>query len=213
MAKAYDHEEQEQLAELKAWWARHGNAILSVVTAVLVGVAGYNGWRWYQRVHASEAAGTYEVLLKATAEKDMKRVDDAAGEILEKYPGTGYAPLAALLAARVHYDAGDLKNAQAKLQWVVDNAKDAELRDMARLRLANVLIDQKAFDDAQKLLDANMAGQLAAMAADLKGDIYILQGKPAEARGAYRTALDRADAKDPGFRDRVQRKLDGLGAA
>jgi predicted negative regulator of RcsB-dependent stress response len=212
MANAYDHEEQEQLAELKAWWGRYGNAILSVVTAVLVGVAGYNGWRWYQRVHASEAATTYEMLLKAAAEKDMKRVDDAAGEILEKYPGTGYAPLAALMAGRVHYDAGDLKNAQAKLQWVVDNAKDAELRDMARLRLANVLIDQKAFDDAQKLLDANTTGQLGALAADLKGDIYVLQGKPAEARGAYKTALERAGSKDPNFRDRVQRKLDGLGA-
>jgi predicted negative regulator of RcsB-dependent stress response len=213
MANAYDHEEQELLAELKAWWARYGNALLTVLTAVLVGVAGYNGWRWYQRVHASEAAGSYELLLKAATEKDMKRVDDAAGEILEKFPGTGYAPLAAFMAARVHYDAGDLKNAQAKLQWVVDHAKDVELRDMARLRLANVLIDQNAFAEAHKLLDAEMSGQLAALAADLQGDLYALQGKTAEARSAYKTALDRADAKDPNFKDRVQRKLDGLGAA
>jgi predicted negative regulator of RcsB-dependent stress response len=213
MARAYDHEEQEQLAELKAWWARYGNAILTVLTAVLLGVAAFNGWRWYQRVHASEAAASYDVLLKAAADKDMKRVDDASGEILEKYPGTGYAPLAALLAARVHYDAGDLKNAQAKLQWVVDHAKDGEFRDMARLRLANVLVDQKGYDDAQKVLDSVSTGQLGALAADLKGDIYMLQGKRADARGAYKTALDRADAKDPNFKDRVQRKLDGLGAA
>src|SRR3974390_1184770 len=213
MAKAYDHEEQEQIAQLKAWWARYGNAVLTVVTAVLLGVAGFNGWRWYQRGHASEAAASYEILLKAATDKDMKRVDDAAGEILEKYSATGYAPLAALLAARVHYDAGDLKNAQVKLQWIVDHAKDGELRDMARLRLANVLVDEKAFDEAQKALPGDMSGPFGAARAALRGDIYVRQGKPAEARGAYKTALDRADAKDPNFKERVQRKLDGLGAA
>jgi|SRR5579871_714313 len=210
MVKAYDHEEQEQIAELKAWWARYGNAVLTVVTAVLLGVAAFNGWRWYQRAHASEAAGSYEVLLKAAADKDMKRVDDASGEILEKYPSTGYAPLAAFLAARVHYDAGDFKNAQAKLQWVVDNARDEEFRNMARLRLANVLVDQKAFDEAQKVLAPDMPGQLGALAAELKGDIYVLQAKPGDAKAAYKTALDKADSKDSNFRERVQRKLDGL---
>src|SRR5579864_7387626 len=105
MARAYDHEEQEQLAQLKAWWARYGNAIFTVVMAVLLGVAAYNGWRWYQRSHAAEAAVSFDVLLMAAADKDAMKVDDVSGEILEKYSSTGYAPLAALVAARVHYDA------------------------------------------------------------------------------------------------------------
>lgn len=213
MARAYDHEEQEQLAQVKAWWAQYGNALLTVITAVLLGIGGFNAWRWYQRVHAGEAAASYDVLLKAAGEKDTKKVGDIAGEILEKYAGTGYAPLAALVASRVYYDAGDLANARAKLQWVVDNAKDPEFQGMGRLRLANVLIEQKAYDEAHKALQADMPESLAALAADLQGDIYSLQGKPADARAAYKTALEKADAKDASFRERVQRKLDGLGTA
>jgi len=40
---AYDLEEQEQLAELKALWNKYGNFILTVVTVVLLGFAAYNG--------------------------------------------------------------------------------------------------------------------------------------------------------------------------
>jgi hypothetical protein len=64
---AYDLEEQEQLAELKAWWNKYGNFILTVVTVVLLAFAAYNGWQWYQREQASQAAGVYGQLDEAAA--------------------------------------------------------------------------------------------------------------------------------------------------
>ena len=71
---AYDLEEQEQLAELKAWWNKYGNFILTVVTVVLLGFAAYNGWQWYQREQASQAAGVYGQLEKALAARDVDKV-------------------------------------------------------------------------------------------------------------------------------------------
>jgi predicted negative regulator of RcsB-dependent stress response len=213
MATVLDHDEQEHLEALRAWWARYSGPILIVLIALMLGIAGYNGWRWYQRHQTAEAAVRYDALLRAAAAKDMKQVDDLSGEIIEQYAGSGFAPLAALLAARVHFDAGDMNNARAKLQWALEHANPSEYRGMARLRLASVAVEQKAYDEAHKLLATDVPAPMAALAAELNGDIYVLQGMKTEARAAYHSAQSAAGTDDPALRERLQKKLDDLGAA
>src|SRR5581483_2793085 len=103
---AYDLEEQEQLAELKAWWKTHGNTVLSAAIAALLAVAAWNGWTWYQRTQAAQAGALYDTLQKAARANDVKATRDAAGAILENHPRTTYALLAALTSAKVHFQAG-----------------------------------------------------------------------------------------------------------
>ena len=206
---AYDLEEQEQLATLKAWWKQNGNLVLGTITAVLVVFAAWNGWRWYQRSQALEAAALYENLQQAARMSDGKAVRDAAGGILEKYAGTAYAPLAALVSAKVNYQAGDLKTARAQLQWVVDNTGQEEVRAIARLRLATVLMDDNAYDEAMKIVAAKPAEGFDALFSSMRGDILSAQKKRAEARTAYRAAADRAT--DAAFRETLRLKLDALG--
>ena len=52
---AYDLEEQESLAEIKAWWEKWGNLILTVVTVACLCAAGFQGWRWYQMKESTDA--------------------------------------------------------------------------------------------------------------------------------------------------------------
>jgi predicted negative regulator of RcsB-dependent stress response len=206
---AYDLEEQEQLAELKAWWKQHGNLVLGTLTAVLLLFAAWNGWRWYQRSQALEAAALYGNLQQAARMSDGKAVRDAAGGILEKYAGTAYAPLAALVSAKVNYQAGDLKTARAQLQWAVDNAGQEEVRAIARLRLATVLMDDKAYDEAIKTVEVKPAAGFDALFASMRGDILLAQMKRAEARTAYKAAVEAAT--DAAFRETLRLKLDALG--
>jgi predicted negative regulator of RcsB-dependent stress response len=208
---AYDLEEQEQLAELKAWWKTNGNTVLGAAIAVLLAVAAWNGWSWYQRAQSAQAGALYDTLQKAARANDLKATRDAAGAILESYPRTTYAPLAALTSAKVHFQAGDLKTARAQLGWVVDHARNAQLRDIARLRLANVLLDDGAPDEALKVLDAKPDPAFEALFAAERGDVLVLQKKPAEARTAYRSALDKASDKDGALRESLRLKLDALG--
>ena len=206
---AYDLEEQEQLAELKAWWKQHGNLVLGSIAAVLLLFAAWNGWRWYQRSQALEAAALYQNLQQAARMSDGKAVRDAAGGILEKYAGTAYAPLAALVSAKVNYQARDLKTARAQLQWAVDNARQEEVRAVARLRLATVLMDDNAYDEAMKMVEAKPAEGFDALFASMRGDILSAQKKRAEARTAYKAALEKAT--DAAFRETLRLKLDALG--
>lgn len=206
---AYDLEEQEQLAALKAWWKQHGNLVLSTIIAVLLVFSAWNGWRWYQRTQAQEAAALYENLQAAARMNDGKAARDAAGSILEKYAGTAYAPLSALVSAKVSYQAGDLKTARAQLQWAVDNARQEDVRTIARLRLAVVLMDDTAYDEALKVLQPKPADAFAAAFLSMQGDILSVQNKRAEARTAYKSAVEKS--RDPAFSETLRLKLDTLG--
>lgn len=220
----YDLEEQEQLAELKAWWKQYGNLVTGVLLAASVAVAGWQGWKWYQRNQGAQASGVFSVLERAAAAKDSAKVKAAAGELLEKFPRTEYAPLGALVAGRNAFEAGDLKTARAQLSWAVDHG-DNEVRDLARLRLAAVLIDDKAYDEALKQLDAAHAAAFDPRFADLRGDVLAAQGKRAEARVAWLDAAAKLDATIKAateggaaqqvqtaapFRDALQQKIDSV---
>lgn len=207
-----DLEEQEQLAALKAWWQRYGNLLVSILTIALLALAAWNGWQWYQQSQSVRAASLYENLQKAARANDAKAARDSAGAILEQFPRTAYATLAALVAAKVNFQAGDLKTAQAQLQWVVDHARSEEMKAIARLRLAAVLVDQGAPDDALKIIDVKPAAGFDSLYGLMRGDLFVAQKRISEAKAAYAAALGQADKRDRALRDYIQFKLDALGA-
>jgi len=206
----YDLEEQEQLDEIKAWWKQYRNVVVLVVVAAAVTVIAILGWRYYYSKQAFEAGELYIQLQGAVGSGEQKKAQDIAAVLIDKYPRTGYARLAALTGAKAAFESGDAPAAKIRLQWVVDNGKDDEMRDIARLRLAAVLLDEKNYDEALKLLAAQHADNLSALYADLKADVLVAQGKHEEARGAYQLALDKSDAKSA-YRALIQVKLDALG--
>jgi predicted negative regulator of RcsB-dependent stress response len=208
---ALDLEEQEQLATLKGWWKDNGNLVLGLITAIAVGFSGWQGWQWYQRTQAFEASTLYETLSKATQGGDAKGVRDAAGALVENYPRTLYASMGALASARFHFDRNDVKAAKAQLQWVIERSKFDDLRDIARLRLAALLLDEKSYDEALKQLEAPHGEPFVAQFAALKGDALVAKAQTAEAKTAYRLALEKADKSNETFRTGVQLRLDALG--
>jgi predicted negative regulator of RcsB-dependent stress response len=206
---AYDLEEQEQLASIKAWWERWGNLVLTAVTLVLLAIAAFNGWRWYERHEAGNAGVLYEEFASALDGTDLARKKELAGTLIERYGRTVYAPMAALQIAKVNLDAGDKGAAAAQLRWVIDKSGHPELVQIARLRLAGVLLDEKSYDAALTQLSGEVPEALAASFADRRGDVLIAMGKSEEARAAYKEALDKAGAQHP-MRSIIQLKLDAL---
>jgi len=93
---------------------------------------------------------------------------------------------------------------------VIERSSEEELKEIARLRLAAVELDEKQYDEALKTLDAKTDDAFAAIYADLKGDVLAAAGKVPDARTAYQVALSKLDPKS-GYRTYVQAKLDALG--
>ncbi len=206
-----DLEEQEQLAEMKAWWAQYGNLVLLTIIAASLVVAGWGGWRWHERQQAVQASALYESLSKAARTGDAKAMRDAGGALTEGYPRTLYASMGAMVAARFHADRGEAKSAKAQLQWVAERSPSEDFRELARLRLGALLIDEKAYDEALKLLEAKPADAYAAQFAALQGDLLLAKNQLAEAKAAYKLALEKSGGGSGTFRDSVQMRLDALG--
>lgn len=208
---ALDHEEQEQLAALKGWWEEHGNLVVAAILAVAIGVGGWRGWNWYQNKQSLEASALYEMLTRAVQAGDAKTMRDASGALAESYPRTLYASMSALVSARYYFDHRELKDAKAQLEWVLDRSRSDEMKDLARLRLAAVLLDEKAYDQALKQLDAPHGDAYAAQYAALRGDVLVAKSQTKEAKAAYQVALDKAGKDDNAFRQTVRIRLEALG--
>jgi len=207
---AYDLEEQEQLAVIKSWWAQYGRLVMIAVVGGLLAVAGIRGWYYYKNTRAAAAVALFTQQQAAERASDHKKVRAIATQIVGQYGSTPYATLAALAAAKSDFDTGDLAAAKTRLQWVIENAGQEESRDLARLRLARVLFDEKKHDEAVRLLDMPHGDGFTGLYADLRGDVLLAQGKRPEARSAYQQALERSDASSP-LRQIIQLKLDAVG--
>lgn len=207
---ALDLQEQEQVEALKAWWKENSNKVLGVLLIAVVAMGGWRGWQYYQSKQSLEAATLYAEFLKQLESRDAKRINDAAAVVMDRYASNGYAPRAALLAAQVNEQGKDAARARTQLQWVIDHAEESGLKDVARLRLAAVLVDEKKYDDAMKLLEAKHPASFDGLYADLRGDILSAQGKKEEARSAYKLAYEKLDARSM-YRGLIQMKMDALG--
>jgi predicted negative regulator of RcsB-dependent stress response len=208
----YDLEEQDQIDDLKAWWARYGGTVTVALVLGLLVVAGIQGWRWYAGHRAENASVLYSAVSEAARAKDTAKAKDAIAQITDRYASTGYAPRAELLYAKMLYDAGDRNGAKAQLAWVVDHATEEELQTIARYRAAQIQIDDKQYDAALATLDAKHPASFDGMFADLRGDALAAAGRAADARAAYETALAKLDPKSP-YRNYVQVKHDAIPAA
>jgi predicted negative regulator of RcsB-dependent stress response len=209
---AYDLEEQEKIDALKAWWNDYGNLVVLAVLACLVTIAAFQGWRYYRAQQTERAAALFSQLDQAERANDPKKVRDIAAQIVEKHASTPYAGMAALAAAKAGFTTGETEDAKKHLQWAVEKAREEEMREVARLRLAGILLDEKKYDEALKLLAPEPAAAYAALRADLKGDILSAQGKTEDARAAYQLALEKSDAASR-YRPLIELKLDALGEA
>jgi predicted negative regulator of RcsB-dependent stress response len=207
--KHLDLEEQEQLDKIKAFWKQFGNLISAALILVFGSIAAYNGYQWWQRDKASQAAAMYDEVERAAKGGDPTKIGRAFADMKERFGGTTYAAQAGLLSAKALYDKGQAEQAKAPLQWVASSAADESYRAIAKLRLSSILFEGKGYDEALKLLDG-LPKEFDALAFDRRGDILLAQGKREEAKAAFEKSYKAMDERSE-YRRLVEVKLNALG--
>lgn len=210
MASHLDLEEQEQLANFKHFWAQYGNLISWLLIVALSSLAAYNGWQFWQRKSAQEAAALYEELERAVQAGGVDKIERVWADVQAKAGRTQQGQQAGLLAARALHDAGKADEARKALAWVVDKSGDEALVAVARLRQAGLELEAKDYPQALKALDFKAAPGFEPLLADRRGDVLLAQGQSDAARSAYRKAWEGLES-DPDYRRVVQAKLNALG--
>lgn len=206
----FDLEEQEQIDQLKHFWAQYGNLITWALILVLGGFAAWNGWNWWQRDQSAKAGAMFEELDRAVLAGDADKAGRVFNDLRERFPRTAFAQQGGLAAARLQFDKGQADAAKATLTWVAANASEDEYRTVARLRLAGLLLEARQYDLALAQLADAKAPTFEALVADRRGDILLAQGKRDEARSAFEAAWAAMDEKLD-YRRLVEAKLVSLG--
>ncbi|MGE0212226.1 MAG: tetratricopeptide repeat protein [Parvibaculaceae bacterium] len=122
---------REQLAKL---WERFGTLIIAVSLLVILGVAGFKGWQYWQRVQNEAAATRYFEALSLREQGKAAESDAALKEIGVGGHG-GFATLARLQEAASLAEQGKAEDAVKAYDAIAaDTSIAAEFRDLARIK-------------------------------------------------------------------------------
>lgn len=208
---AYDLEEQEKIDALKDWWDKNGSKVIIAAFVFAAAVLGWRGYQWYEQHQATKAMGYFEALEVAAAQNNQESKARllAASEALRKdHAKSGYTSRGLLIATEALYQQGDIEAAKAQLNWLINQNNEPAIVDVARLRLAGILLEQADYEAALQQLQASTAAY-AGLYADRRGDVYYAQKQTEQARAQWELAL--AELKDVAYAQIVQLKLDALG--
>ena len=203
--------EQEQVEQLRRWWKDNGKALLLGLLLGLGGLTGYRYWDAAQTARAESASLNYEQLIKMASSAQLDDALKAGHTIVEAYPGTTYAKLSTLLIAKLAVEKGDYAQAKTELRSLIDGSGQGEIGNVARARLARIMLAEGAADEADKLIAALPPVANRERYAELHGDILAARGDVQGARTKYLEALAAAD-KLGLDRESIQLKLDNLPA-
>lgn len=185
-----DRADDEDLQKLKDWWRDNGPAVVTGLALAAATVAGWWGYTTWQERGAQQAAMAYTELMRAEQQDaGLEAVVAAGREVMEAHAGSGYAAMAALRTARVQMEAEAFREAAQTLGWLVENADERAMRELARLRQARAL-GEVAPEEALALLEAEVSEGFAGAYAELRGDLLRELDRPEEAAAAYREALE-----------------------
>jgi predicted negative regulator of RcsB-dependent stress response len=188
--------EEERVEALKRWWKENRRAVAMGIVLGAAIILGWNTWQSARLHKAEEASSVYQQLVKAAEAKQGDSVLKLSERLVDSYPGTTYASLAAFFRARQQVNAGDLQAAQRTLQGLLDSSKDDGLKHLARLRLVSVLLAIGHNDEALNLLLAlkpEQEGEFGSQYAIAKGDVYAALNRPSDAVQAYEQAVRLGD--------------------
>lgn len=201
--------EEEQVEALKKWWKENGRSVIAGLVIGLGGVFGWKAWSQHQQQMVDQASVRFEQLGQSISSGATDSAVKQAEILINDFGDSPYAVFASLSLAKVRLDQDDAGGVQPRLRWAMENSSDPSLRQIARLRLARMMLNDGDLDGASGVLaqaeDDHFRGEFA----KLRGDLALAQGDEAAAREAYLEALDNGVSNLA----LVQMKLDDLAAA
>ncbi len=181
--------EQEQVQQLKTWLKQYGPTILLGIVIALIMTTSLRYWQNYQNKILMHASSIYDEMLALRAQNNEDGATIQAKKLLAHYRKTPYADMASLLLARNAVLNKDYAEATKQLNDVIDHSKTASLREMARIRLARILLTEQKPDEALALLKKMDDKNYLGLVDEVRGNAYLLKQDPEAARKAYQLAL------------------------
>ncbi len=182
--------ERDQVELLKKWWNQYG--LIGILTIAL-GVGGNYAWTYYksrQSEYAQHASIIYEQMKSSLAKNNITEFKTQGTYLLENYKKAPYATLASFTLSSHALSDNKLDDAKNYLQFVIDNNKNANMRQIARLRIARIQLSQKAYKEALTVIAKVDDKTFIPLIEEVRGDIYLSEGDSKKANLAYKMAIE-----------------------
>ncbi len=190
--------EAEQLEAIKAWWQRNQRWVTTLVTSVLLLVAGYRYWQWHTEKMTHLASQAYEQLMVAASNQESQSIEAYARAIIKDFPKTVYGDAARLTLAKHWVSETKWEEAARELEHVALHAKMPALQQVAQIRLVRLWISEKEYDKALKYLEQTDSPMYKPLVDELKGDIYAAKGRLDDAEKSYLEAQEETKLRGVG---------------
>ena len=203
--------EKEQIEKMRTWWSDYG---LYVIGGVVLGAAILFGINYYQtqKVETEIAASVhYDEVAEHVVNGDLDAAEASAAKLDSEFGNSTYAAQSKLAMSRLYMDRNRDEDAAQALRELLETSGFENLKHIARVRLAKILLYQGKPEDVLSLLEGQGNAAFAARYAEELGDAYVALGRYEEARASYQAALGEAQPTvDQGL---IQLKLMDLPAA
>lgn len=218
MVDIFDEIDEELREErMQAMLRKHGGALFAACLLVVLAVAGWKGWNWYQAQQDAAAASRYLNAAEMTKAAGVAGPDRAAAiaafEAASASAPHGYLVLSRLREAALKADSGDLAGASALWDQVAaDGSADPLLRELASLTWCLYNADKADPDLLEHRLQplAEPGGTWRAMAREQLALLDMRQGRTEQARTLLKSLSTDTTAPN-GVRGRAGALLERMG--
>jgi hypothetical protein len=133
-------DEEVRREKLQQLWERHSNLIVSIALLVVLAVAGWRGYEWWEGQKAAESGAQFEAAITLAEAGKQAEAQAAFGKIA-KEGSSGYRILARFREAAELAKTDPPAAAQAYASLAADGSLDRTLRDLAAIREGMILVD------------------------------------------------------------------------
>lgn len=200
--------------QFKAIWRRFGPVMIAAAVAVIVGVAGTQGYQYWQKSQASASGDRFLAALKDIEQKKPEEAEKAL-QALEKDGFGSYPILARMRLATLQAEKGDVAAAISAFSEIgKDQSIPEPLRNVAKLRAAFLLVDTGTYDQVSSEVEVLTSPSSASRhsAREALGLSAYKAGDYAKARDWFQLIVD--DAEAPGnISNRARMMLDLITAS
>jgi hypothetical protein len=133
-------DEEVRRDRLLQLWKHYGNLVIGFAVLVVLAVAAWRGWQWYENRESAKAGAQYEEAL-SLAESGKQAESEKTLAAIAKDAPAGYRQLAKLRLAAETGKTNAAEGVKAYDEIAADSSVDPLFRDLARLRAAYLLVD------------------------------------------------------------------------
>ena len=183
----YSNDEEK----LISWFQEnYKNILLGIILGLGIGFS-YNYYNDMQSNSQFEISSKYEEAIKAYNNNEINLILALSNELSKEYPTNTYTTMSNLYAAKIHYINGDFEQSKNKLRQIIDNQNDKDLKSIATIRLARLLISEGKYNDAEIVIKKHVNHNTNLLSIELLGDISLAKNQLLQAKSYYMKLLDK----------------------